>query len=46
MTSIQIFIITIETNNFYLLIVHIMLLLKDKLSIINMTFLQNNCFNR
>lgn len=42
----QIFIITIFINNLDLLIKRIILSLKNKLGIINITFLQNNYFKK
>lgn len=45
MTDILIFIITILLNNSHILMVHIILSSKNKLSTINIPFLQNNCFN-
>lgn len=39
------FVIIILIDNSYKLIVHAMLLLKNKFNIIDMNFLQNNCFD-
>lgn len=42
----QMFITTILTNNFYQLIMYVILILKNKPNIINMTLLQNDCFDK
>lgn len=46
MTSMQIFIIIILTNNFYLIIMRVILSPKNKLNTINIFFLQNNRFGK
>lgn len=45
-TDMQIFITIILINKYHWLIIYIMLLLKNKLNTIDITFLQNNCFEK